>query len=187
MREDAQWLTRMVENLLSVTRIDGAKVQVVKTPTVLDELIDYVLLKFRKRCPDQEVLVSIPDDFITIPMDPILIEQVLVNILENAVDHAKGMTQLALNVYARDDRIRFEVTDDGCGVPDERLVDLFSGSGMLQSDSTGNRRGMGIGLAVCSAIIKAHGGEIWGYNRTPKGACFGFSLVMDDPAVEADE
>lgn len=69
VREDAQWLIRMVENLLSVTRIDAEKVQVVKTPTVLEELIDTVLVKFRKRCPDTKVQVEIPEDFISIPMD----------------------------------------------------------------------------------------------------------------------
>ena len=187
MSEDAQWLIRMVENLLSVTRIDSEKVQVVKTPTVLDELIDFVLLKFRKRCPNQEVQVTIPDDFISIPMDPILIEQVLVNILENAVDHAEGMTSLKLNVHTHEGNAIFEVFDDGCGIPDERLPELFSGSIISQSDSASNRRGMGIGLSVCSTIIKAHGGKIWGYNTTPKGACFGFSLKMEDISIDAIE
>ena len=181
MSEDAQWLIRMVENLLSVTRIDGEKVQVVKTPTVLEELIDFVLLKFHKRCPNQEVAVIIPDDFISIPMDPILIEQVLVNILENAVDHAEGMTTLSLCVHTEDGNAVFEITDDGCGIPEDRLKDLFSGSIISQSDSVSNRRGMGIGLSVCSAIIKAHGGEIWGRNLSPAGALFGFSLKMDEP------
>ena len=84
MKADAEWLIRMVENLLSVTRIDSNKVQVVKTPTVLEELVDIVLVKFRKRCPNQNVEVEIPDDFVSIPMDAMLIEQVLINILENA-------------------------------------------------------------------------------------------------------
>lgn len=182
MSDESQGLIRMVENLLSVTRIDGAKVQVVKTPTVLEELIDFVLLKFRKRCPNQDVQVDIPDDFISIPMDPILIEQVLVNILENAVDHAIGMTTLSLRVRTRDNKAVFEIADDGAGIPEERMQNLFSGSIISsQSDADSNRRGMGIGLSVCSAIIKAHGGEIWGRNTQPKGACFGFSLKMDDP------
>ena len=99
VREDSQWLIRMVENLLSVTRIDGEKVNVIKTPTVLEELIDTVLVKFQKRYPGQEVTVEIPDEFISIPMDAVLIEQVLMNLLENAVQHAKGMKQLKLKVF----------------------------------------------------------------------------------------
>ena len=75
-------------NLLNVTRIDGQKVKIVKTETVLDELIDSILIKFAKRYPDQTVEVDIPDDFIVIPMDAILIEQVVINLLENAVEHA---------------------------------------------------------------------------------------------------
>ena len=89
---DAEWLNRMVENLLSVTRIDSEKVSVKKVPTVLEELIDTVLVKFKKRYPSQNVKVDIPENFIIIPMDPMLIEQVILNLLENAVYHAKGMT-----------------------------------------------------------------------------------------------
>ena len=89
IQEDSEWLIRMVENLLSVTRIDDAKVEVVKTPTVLDELIDSVLMKFSKKHPNQKVITRIPDDFVDIPMDSILIEQVLLNLLENAVFHAR--------------------------------------------------------------------------------------------------
>ena len=81
MREDAQWLIRMVENLLSVTRIDSRKVEVIKTPTVLEELIDTVMVRFQKMYPEQRVQVEIPEEFISIPMDPVLIEQVLINIL----------------------------------------------------------------------------------------------------------
>lgn len=79
IKEDAQWLIRMVENLLSVTRIDTGQVKIIKTPTVLEELIDAVILKFKKRYPAQSVEIEIPDDMIIIPMDAILIEQVIVN------------------------------------------------------------------------------------------------------------
>ncbi len=77
IQEDSEWLIRMVENLLSVTRIDGAKVEVVKMPTVLDELIDSVLMKFSKKHPNQKVITQIPEEFVDIPMDSLLIEQVL--------------------------------------------------------------------------------------------------------------
>lgn len=79
IQEDSEWLIRVVENLLAVTRIDGAKVKIVKTPIVLDELIDSVLMKFSKKHPNQKVITQIPADFVDIPMDSILIEQVLLN------------------------------------------------------------------------------------------------------------
>ena len=127
--EDAQWLNRMVENLLSVTRFDGEQVAVKKTPTVLEELLDTVLVKFKKRCPDVPVQLELPEDFVMIPMDSMLIQQVLMNLLENAVLHAEGMTTLMLRVFTLGSRAVFEVKDDGCGIPKERLRPLFSGTG----------------------------------------------------------
>lgn len=181
IREDAQWLIRMVENLLSVTRIDGEKVQIKKNPIVLEELIDTVLMKFRKRCPGYSVEVEIPEDFITIPMDTMLIEQVLLNLLENAVDHAKGMTRLQLKVTQQGNLARFSVTDDGCGIPSERISDLFTGYlDRKANPADGSRHNMGIGLSVCAAIVKAHGSEIFARNNPDGGAEFWFALEMEE-------
>lgn len=91
IRSDAQWLVRMVENLLSVTRIDGDKVCLTKQDTVLEELVDAVIIKFHKHYPQQKVQVQIPEDFVSIPMDAMLTQQVLMNLLANAVFHASGM------------------------------------------------------------------------------------------------
>ena len=88
----------MVENLLSVTRVDVDQVNLSKRDTVLEELIDAVLVKFHKHYPDQMVQAELPEAFVSIPMDAILIEQVLSNLLENAVEHAEGMTWLSLRV-----------------------------------------------------------------------------------------
>ena len=180
IQEDSEWLIRMVENLLSVTRIDDAKVEVVKTPTVLDELIDSVLMKFSKKHPNQKVITRIPDDFVDIPMDSILIEQVLLNLLENAVFHAKGMTELILSVSLMGDKAVFEVSDNGCGIPEEALNRIFTGSYKKSAAPVdGTRSNMGIGLSVCAAIIKAHGGEITAENRIGGGAVFRFSLERE--------
>lgn len=179
-REDSEWLIRMVENLLSVTRIDNDKVSVAKMPTVPEELIDAVLVKFYKRYPEQKVQVKIPDEFISIPMDAMLIEQVLINLLENAVVHAKGMTKLALDVGVSGSRVVFSVFDDGCGIPKEHLDKIFNGfQDRINGPSDGNRHNMGIGLSVCSTIIKAHGGEIQAMNRPEKGAVFWFTLERE--------
>lgn len=181
VQEDSQWLIHMVENLLSVTRIDGEKVQVRKTPTVLEELIDSVLIKFRKHFPEQDVLVEIPDEFISIPMDAILIEQVLINILQNAVIHAKGMTALTLSVTCKDGFAEFCIRDNGCGIPEERIGNIFTGYlDRKDTPTDGSRNNMGIGLSVCSTIVKAHGSEIFAKNLAPHGAAFYFSLQMED-------
>jgi len=180
MRQDSEWLIRMVENLLSVTRIDDGKVQLTKQSTVLEELIDAVLIKFQKRCPKQKIQVTIPDDIIIIPMDAMLIEQVLINILENAVDHATGMTELKLSVTTENNLAVFCVSDNGCGIPAERIDNLFTG--YLDRDTTpadGSRSNMGIGLSVCAAIIKAHGSEIQAQNNSSGGASFSFALELE--------
>lgn len=176
VREEAEWLIRMVENLLSVTRIDGGRVQIVKTPTVLEELIDSVLIKFRKRYPGQAVAVMIPDEFVSIPMDAVLIEQVLINLLENAVQHAAGMQKLELKVRCEGDRAVFAVEDDGCGIPREKIGELFNG----RMDGADGHKNMGIGLSVCATIIKAHGGAITAENRPGGGAAFRFWLSLEE-------
>ena len=181
VRGDAQWLNRMVENLLSVTRVDADKVRLSKNSTVLEELIDAMLVKFRKRCPGQAVETVLPEDVITVPMDPMLMEQVLVNLLENAVYHAHGMTWLRLEVFVRGGRAHFIVSDNGCGIPPDRIRDLFTGYlDRTEQPVDGGRSNMGIGLSVCASIIKAHGGEIQAGNRPEGGAVFEFSLEMED-------
>ena len=177
---DAQWLVRMVENLLSVTRVDAATVRLSKNGTVLEELIDAVLVKFRKHYPDIDVHVEIPEEFVSIPMDAMLISQVLMNLLENAVFHAKGMENLRLRVEVKGSWAYFYVEDDGCGIPEEKLSRLFTGMLDSESPTDQSRSSMGIGLSVCSAIIKAHGGEIWANKRAGGGTEVGFRLEMED-------
>ena len=181
IRDDAQWLVGMVENLLSVTRLDGGELRLNKTDTVLEELIDAVLVKFRKRCPEQPVDILIPDDFVSIPMDAVLIEQVLTNLLENAVIHAVGMSLLELEVRVESNTAVFIVRDNGCGIPLDRQADLFTGYlGSSERQGDAARRNMGIGLSVCATIIKAHGGRISARNCTGGGAEFTFTLPMEE-------
>ena len=159
IREDAEWLRNMVENLLSVTRIDDGNLNLVKTPIVLEELIDSVLIKFEKRYPKQNINLCMPDEFISIDMDPVLIQQVIMNLLENAVKHAKGMQTLSLIVTEREKDVLFEVIDDGIG---------FSS------------KDIGIGLTVCETIVKAHGGYLERANREEGGAIVSFVLMKGE-------
>ena len=181
IRSDSQWLVRMVENLLSVTRIDGPGPRLIKTETVLEELIDAVLIKFHKSYPQQEVTVSIPDEFVSIPMDAVLMQQVIVNLLENAVEHAYGMTWLELAVTTNHNRAEFSVRDDGCGISKERLENLFTGYlGESEGQGDSKRRNMGIGLSVCASIIKAHGSKMEVRNLPQGGVEFRFVLEMEE-------
>ena len=147
--------------------------------------MDAVLLKFKKRYPSRSVAIDIPDDLLLIPMDPMLIEQVIINILENAVQHAKGLTRLSLRVFTLDSRAIFEITDDGCGIAKERMDSLFTGYNKKLFDSfdTG-KRNLGIGLSVCASIVKAHGGSIAAENAKEGGAIFRFSLPIQEDSHE---
>lgn len=181
IKEDSEWLVRMVENLLSITRIDSGNVKIIKTPIVLEELIDSVIVKFRKRYPDFDITLDLPEDIVVIPMDAMLIEQVIVNILENAIQHAEGMTELILRVFVLGKQAIFEIKDNGCGISKEKLPYIFSGYYENKEEpSDGQKRNTGIGLSVCKTIIKAHGGDISAENIKGGGAVFRFILDTEE-------
>ena len=120
-----------------------------------------------------------------IPMDAILIEQVIVNLLENAVHHAQGFTKLCLRVFTIDQTAFFEISDNGCGIPPEKLDRIFMGYNDKAEDTSDTRsRNAGIGLSVCATIIKAHGGEITAENAQEGGAVFRFTLLTEEASDE---
>lgn len=145
-----------------------------------------MLLKFKKRYAAQDVRIDIPEEVVLIPMDAILIEQVIVNILENAVQHAEGMTELSLRVFTLNKQAIFEISDNGCGIPPERMGTLFTGY-FKRNETVSDRqtRNAGIGLSVCATIIKAHGGDIKAENNRTGGAVIRFTLDTED--TELDE
>ena len=172
---DSQWLIRMVENLLSITRIQSEPARVRKEPQVAEEIVAEAVRKFHKRFPEMPVETSLPGTPLLVPMDSILIEQVLSNLLENAAIHAHGATHVRIRLSAIDNQAVFEVSDDGAGIPKKRLNSIFDSAGSRASDCG---RNMGIGLSVCRAIILAHGGDICAGNRFPNGAYFRFYLPI---------
>ncbi len=181
IKEDSEWLIRMVENLLSITRIDSGKVKLIKTPTVLEELIDSVIVKFKKRYPEQKVELELPDELVLIPMDAILIEQVIINMLENSVHHAGDFTRLSLKVSVWGGKAVFEISDNGCGIEKERLDSIFMGYYEKDPETADTqKRNAGIGLSVCATIIKAHGGTITAENGEDGGAVFRFDLATEE-------
>lgn len=185
INSDAEWLIHMVENLLSVTKLGDSSVKLAMTPTVLEELIDAVLVKFRKQYPEQAVQLSLPDETVCISMDATLIGQVLINLLENAVHHAEGMTELSLSVYVQDGNAVFEVADNGAGIPKDRMDALFTGyTNRANTSYDTQKRNAGIGLSLCATIIKAHNGKISAENRTSGGALFRFVLAAEEVSSE---
>ena len=178
--EDSQWLIGMVENLLTVTRFDSQTgASLIKTEVPAEEVVAESVQKFNKRFPKWHVAVSVPKELLMVPMDALLIEQVLINLLENAALHAEGATAIWLNVVSQKENALFEVCDDGCGIEPAHLSDLFEGSAMDAQKRADCKRNMGIGLSVCRSIVRAHSGEIFAANRKAGGASVCFTLPMN--------
>ena len=174
-REEAQWLIRVVENLLSITRMGDAQARISKEPEPAEEVLGAAAQKFRRRFPQVTVTVSAPEDLLMVPMDPILIEQVLANLLENAAVHGRA-SSITLLLEAEEGFARITVRDNGNGIPRGDLDGLFDGRlKARRSPDRDGKRNMGLGLSVCRAIVLAHGGTITARNL-PQGAELSFRL-----------
>ncbi len=179
VRDEAQWLIRMVENLLSITRINDENMQLNKELEVAEEILASVAVKFQKRFHDIHLTLTAPEEPLFVPMDAILIEQVLINLLENAAYHGH-CRNILLFASPEDDNAVFTVQDDGSGIAEELLPKLFTSTISHSNTQTADqRRNMGIGLSVCSSIVKAHGGTMMAYNAAQGGAIFRFTLPLE--------
>jgi len=177
--KDAQWLVRVTENLLAVTKFSSKGARLNTEEEVVDEIVSASIVKFHKNNPQMPVHTILPDEIVLVPMDAVLIEQVLLNLMENVVFHGKYATQIGLSVRIGPQNAFFSVEDDGCGIDSAILPKVFDG--YVHADDSGRegeRRNMGIGLSVCRTIILAHGGNIQAYNRADGGAGFCFSLPL---------
>lgn len=180
VNDDAIWLLHMVENLLLVTRIqENEKAKVNKSTEIVEEIVSEAIYRFKQRQPDAKVNVSIPDHYIELPMDPLLIEQVIINLLDNAYIHSKSNKPIDLKIIDENTSVSFHVRDYGIGIEPELLSSAFDGLSSRSSDVSDAHRGMGIGLSICKTIIEAHDGTIIGKNRVA-GVEFIFQLPKED-------
>jgi len=172
---DSNWLLNMVENLLTVTRIKGDSFSINTSEESLEEVISEALQKLQKRYPHVEIVPQVPDNFILLPMDAILIEQVIINLLENAVIHSHSTKPITFLVTDHPNHVTFTVKDYGVGLPPQMLDNLFDSASYTPSGTSDAHRGMGIGLSICQTIITAHHGTLTGRNHK-EGAEFCFTL-----------
>jgi two-component system sensor histidine kinase KdpD len=159
-----------------MTRLESGSLQLNRDWHSVEELIGSALARLEPGLKDRTVRVTIPADLPLVPVDGVLVEQTLVNLLENAVKYAgKGA---AIDVAARvlDGAVEVEVADEGPGLPagaEEQVFEKF-----YRAHST--ERGFGLGLPICRAIATAHGGKIWAERREPRGTAFRFTLPLGD-------
>ena len=182
--EDAVWLLHMVENLLSITRINNTTASVKTTLEPLEEVIPATLQRFHKRLPEAQVKLLIPDEFIMVPMDATLIQQVLINLLENAFYHSGSDKPVELIITVDPAFATFHVRDYGKGIAAQNLDTIFDGYTPDESHSSDSHKGMGIGLSICKTIIHAHHGSIIAKNHSD-GAEFIFTLPLGENNYES--
>lgn len=179
IKENADELATMVENLLSITKLQQGIMQLNKIPEVLEEVAGDALMLIRKRFPAYTITLDLPEDLIILPMEPLLIRQVILNLLENAIRHSGDREQIRLTISRRDTWAVVTVSDRGCGLPEATLQCIREGKDMPLDSRGDSSRGMGIGLSVCQSIIKVHGGTFRAENRPDGGTQFSFELPLE--------
>jgi two-component system, OmpR family, sensor histidine kinase KdpD len=171
---ESEQLNRLINNLLQITYLQSDTVTLQKEPHSLDVVIGSVIAESSKKLGKKPIKISLPDNLPKIPFDPILIEEVLINLVDNAIKFTPANSPIEISAKLIDKKVQVSIEDHGPGiVPDEvnKLFEKFYRGRMLQSE-----RGLGLGLAICRSIIKAHGGDIWAENRPEGGAAFRFTL-----------
>ncbi|MPM57050.1 Sensor protein KdpD [bioreactor metagenome] len=177
--EEIVWLTDLVENILNMTRISEKKIVLHKQDEVIDDVIGEAVKHTERLLRDRRFEVKLPEEVVTAPMDGKLIAQVIINLLENAVRHTPPDSNITLTVQAGD-KLMISVADTGGGIPAAIRGHLFERFVTQDDKIVDGRRGLGLGLSICKAIVEAHGGAIDVTDNIPKGAIFTFTLPMED-------
>lgn len=185
--EEAERMTILVNNILDMARLDAGVTELNKQWYPIEEIIGTVLTRMQKHLTHRQVKVEMPPGIPMIHADAVMIEQVLINLLENAVRYTPAASELEINVEISDNAVEIAVADHGPGIPkgyEEKLFEKF-----YQTRHETAQSGVGLGLAICRAIVEVHGGNIRAQNRPGGGAVFTFTLPQDQlpPMLMAEE
>ena len=178
--DDSTWLISLVENLLAVSRIEDGSMQLHRKPELLDDIISESLLHIDRRSSNYTIIFEPSTDPIIIDADGRLIVQVLINLINNAIQYTPPGTTIRIRSENMRDCAKVSVSDDGPGIPDtekDRIFTMFYSGSRKISDS---KRSLGLGLALCRSIIRAHGCEIMLDDNIPHGCVFSFTLPIKE-------
>jgi two-component system sensor histidine kinase KdpD len=177
--EESQRMNRLIANLLDMIRVESGALQVQKEWQPLEEPVGVALIRLEERLRDHPVTVNLPPDLPLVPLDEVLIEQVLINLLENAAKYTPAGTPVEITAVALDGMVRVDVADRGPGFEPGEETRIFEK--FYRAPSGAGTSGVGLGLTICRGIIMAHGGRIWAENRPEGGAVFRFTLPLSGP------
>ena len=183
IREDSEWLISLVENLLSVSRMDHGESDIRMTTELVSDVIEEAVRRTEKNARAHKITVEEGESILLAKMDARLIVQVLINLIDNAVKYTKVGSEIIISTAERGNKIAITVADNGEGISDEikpRVFDMFYTGVEKIADS---RRSLGLGLALCKTIINAHGGEITVNDNIPHGAIFTFTLPKEEVEI----
>lgn len=174
IHKDANWLHSLVENILSLTRLQDGKLVLNKQEEAAEEVVGAAIRHISRYYPEYEIAVNVPDELLLVPMDAKLIRQVLINLLDNAVKHTSLQDEICVSVTkdAEKNCAVFSVRDSGEGITDSELPNIFQMFYTSRVKHSDAQPGIGLGLPICDAVVKAHGGSITAHNR------------VDGPGVE---
>ncbi len=178
--EDSVWLISLVENLLSITRMDNKTLALNLKPELISDLIDEAVEHSEHHVHQHHLKATESDEFLMVKVDASLIVQVMVNLIDNAVKYTPEGSTITISAGQKEQQVLVSVADDGPGIPDKikpQLFQMFFTAGSARCDA---RRGLGLGLALCRMIVSAHGGKIWLSDNTPHGSVFTFSLPKEE-------
>jgi two-component system sensor histidine kinase KdpD len=178
IRDEADRLNRLVQNLLEMTRLESGALHLRRDWHPLEEVVGAALGRLAARIGRRQVVVTIPPELPLVPIDDVLIEQVLLNLVENALKYSAEGRPIRILATATDAQVTVEVADAGTGLPQGHEELVFEKFTRAAADGPG----AGLGLAICRGIVEAHGGHIWAQNLPEGGAAFLFTLPLADGA-----
>ena len=181
---DSEWLSSMVENLLNMTRIQEGRLDINKKKEVVDDIVSSAVRLVSKRIGNHTLRTRTPDDILLFSVDGRLFIQVLVNLLDNAFRHSGDGTVVTLSVGVEDGNLKFVVADDGKGLPQDKINQIFDNFFTTAYEKGDRQRGVGLGLTICKAIVEAQGGTIQAYNSSQGGAVFEIRMPLEDKKDE---
>jgi len=174
--DQAERLSRLINNLLNMTKLESGSLKLQKELQPLEEVVGAALNHVEKQLADRPVEVSLPLDLPMVPLDGALAEQIFINLLENASRYTSAGSPILISATAQDDHLEVEVADHGPGFSPEDLEKVFEM--YYRGTQAQEGRGYGLGLAICRAIVEAHGGRIWAANMEGGGAVVRFTLPL---------